>query len=461
MKKILDEELFEFDILVLEGLKKCNVPLIQKCGQKLRIGAGVSGGADSVSLLVSLCRLSKIFCFEVFAISVNHNIRSEEESLADSEYVLQLCGKLKEMGFCVSGEIANVAKGLIDEVAVTRGNGTEDAARFVRYGEFEKFCNSHDIDYFCLAHNENDQVETVLMRFLQGSAQALGGIKVVRGIFVRPLLGIERSVIESYLKSLEVEWKTDSTNLQNTYFRNKVRNVMVPFLNQNFPGWKQGVLSLSQKAKDDEEAMSWLYEKQLGSTRFSEKIPVVSFLQLPVALRILILYERLTRLGCSFRFPYRILRIFAENPCKISALGFDFFADGEFIFVKKAEKRATESSFFAIIEEDGRYEFPFGFLNVESHGKDVNACFENAQNGNVFAFDGMTFPFCVRSQEISDYVFLSDGRKKSLADVFSDWHVPSDKKKCIPVVQSLADEDMKILCVAGSVFGYPDWISRG
>lgn len=475
-------ELCDFELAVLKGLRKCGVPLFSfnsdadlvndVCAgaelngtsfvpqsKKLRLGVGVSGGADSVSLLVSLCHLSKFFEFEVYALSVNHNIREEKESLSDSEYVVCLCKKLEKLGFCIEGHIVSLPKGLVSEVMLERKNGLEEAARFLRYKEFEKFSKEKNIDFFCLAHNQNDQIETILMRFIQGSS--LIGINEKRGIFVRPLLDLNRISIEKYLLGLKIQWKTDSTNSENNYLRNRIRNVLVPVLDENFAMWRQGVLASGVKAKDDFDAILESYGKVFENAFKEGKMSSFDFMKLPLSVRIKILFNRVMELGFEGRFPYRIIRNFSLNLKKTSALGIDFFEECGFIFVKKSQNKATESCFFAIIEEDGRFSFPFGFIDVQTENGSSSLIFENSQNGKTFVLRNVRLPVCVRSAEISDCVFQSDGKRKSVRDVFSSWHVPSSLRKLIPVVQRLDDYGFEISCIPASIFGYSDWIVRG
>ncbi len=163
----------DFLSIVQNGLLECGI------SQNSRVGVAVSGGADSVALLVSLVEI--LGKKNIFVITVNHNIRPSEESKADADFVFELCKKIGV--FC---KIAEIERGIVLQTAKIRGGGTEEAARFLRYLEFEKFLKEKSLDFLCLAHTQNDQIETLLMRFLQGSSQ-LSGIARRRGAFCRPL----------------------------------------------------------------------------------------------------------------------------------------------------------------------------------------------------------------------------------------------------------------------------------
>ena len=135
----------------------------------------------------------------------------------------------------ISFEVKNLCKGEVFSYSKEKGCVVEAAARDLRYKAFEEFITKYDLVFLCLAHNKNDQVETALMRFLQGgSVYSSSCIPQVRQKFIRPLLNISRTQIEEYLLKLNVLWRYDSTNLDNEYLRNKIRNELVPFLNEKF-----------------------------------------------------------------------------------------------------------------------------------------------------------------------------------------------------------------------------------
>ena len=229
-----------FENQLISGLDACGVNLDALAAGHKALGAAVSGGADSVSLLVGLCSVCREYSIPVKVITVNHFIRQDVETCGDAEYVEDLCASLKDQGYDVSCTVFSLKRGQVDELAASKGCGTEAAARELRYQAFDSFIKENNLDYLCLAHNKNDQTETVLMRFLQGSAN--GGIPCVRGPYVRPLLWTDRTTIEEYLNSKKIGWRTDSTNSNTAYLRNRIRNNLIPLLNKDFAGWDNAVL---------------------------------------------------------------------------------------------------------------------------------------------------------------------------------------------------------------------------
>ncbi len=204
-----------FEKNVAEYLRSFNIPLKDK-----KILVALSGGADSVSLLLVLAKLGKTFGFSVCAVHVNHGIRGEE-ALHDENFCISLC----------NGKNINLAvyHADIPAIAIQRKQSLESCGRDYRYGVFQAYCNENCVDYVATAHNANDNAETVLYNLLRGSgSEGLCGIPKTRGNIIRPLLGMGRKDIEAYLSALGQDYVTDGTNSDNCYTRNYIRNVVLP-----------------------------------------------------------------------------------------------------------------------------------------------------------------------------------------------------------------------------------------
>lgn len=351
------QDLLEFERKLIDSLKS----LLDGSLPKI-LGTAVSGGADSVSLLCALARardswnqsgkkgFPKIIC-----VTVDHSIRPEEESSGDAAFVKDLCKKL-----AVPCYVKKIERGLVESLASERGKGLEEAARLLRYQQFEAFAKECGAEYVCLAHNQNDALETLLMRFLQGSSASYG-ICAKRGIYLRPLLDFSRTQIEEYLKEINVGWRTDSTNSDNNYFRNKARNLLAPFLDQNFDGWKKALLSGGEKAALENEALDAFLDQALaqgqGGSQGQEggglEISRAFFEGLPVALRQRFLYRSFAQMGLEERVPYSFVRALSFWPekdfKKAAAAGLEAVSKKDKVFLKISKKEATESGFFDII----------------------------------------------------------------------------------------------------------------
>ena len=478
----------DFENKVFEGILNC----VQKSSfgnlnNLKKIAVGVSGGADSVSLLISLCNIFSPLGVILRVITVNHNIRSENETGGDADFVVDLCTKLQKEGKLVECYVKEICKGAVQRLAGERKSGIEEAARFLRYQIFSEFCNQNDIQVLFLAHNKNDNLETVLMRFLQGgNADSLGGIPFVRLLspkteIFRPLLEIERSLIEQYLQKYEIDWRNDSTNLQTKYLRNKIRLKLIPFLNQEFPFWQNAVLSGIEKNQNDAETLEKICDcvkikysccdesENSAPFVFSKvydcaEICLTDFLNVDDSIKMRVLMKAMNGLGENSRIPHAFLNDLINEIVKVHAKNgkitknygeITFFIEKNAVFLKKSFKKHTDLNFFDIIEENGFFSFPFGILNVVKNSQNVVSIFIN----DCFCCEGISLPFIIRSFYAGDSVMAADGTDKKLTDIFSAWHVNEEDKKLIPIIQSVKGEQ-KILCILGNFLGYKNWIVK-
>ena len=453
----------EFDSIVKEQFV-LNLPEFStKKIDDLKIGVAVSGGADSVSLLVSLCHIFNSKKNPLNVITVNHFIRPEEETCGDVFFVKELCNSLKKEGFNLELKIIDLEKGEIENLAKKRKCGIEEAARFVRYSWFEKFICQKNLDCLCLAHNKNDQMETLLMRFLQGSSgEALSGIKQLREKYFRPLLVIEREEIEKYLNEQKIDWRTDKTNFDTIYLRNKIRHKLVPLLDEEFAGWKTALQNGVEKSSFDSE----IIEKRRKKVEFimeknCVKIPLEEFDSLLFGEKVRELINAANLLGCDKRIPYGFLKDVINSAKKMEVknsfckkfLDVEIKIQNKNLFVKKADNSYTDVHFFAIIENEGNYDFPFGELNVVRKD-DLGTIFVNGKKIN----SDFKFPFCVHNLRLNDEIENSEGNLKKIADIFSDWHVTEEDRILIPIFQELQTEEQRNICVIAEFLGYKNWI---
>lgn len=198
----------------------------------------ISGGADSTALACVMHKIAAEYSLKLKAVHVNHGIRGEEAQ-RDADFVKKLCESLD-----IECEIACAD---VPAFAFENKLSIEEAARTLRYRllyetAFKFYKQEHDINEaealnlnsrvkIAVAHNKEDNAETVLMQLIRGSGlKGLSGIRPKRDIIIRPLLNISRAQIEVYLKEEGREFMLDSTNLSEDYTRNKIRHRIIPEL---------------------------------------------------------------------------------------------------------------------------------------------------------------------------------------------------------------------------------------
>ncbi len=230
---------------VLNTIKKYN--LIENGD---RIVLGVSGGPDSICMLNILNDIrndKKLHMeFDIIVAHVNHLIRDEAKD--DEIFVKDFCEKIGVQFYSKSIDIQKIAN--------NNKIGTEEAGRNARYEFFDEVLKKTDSNKVAIAHNKNDKVETMIMNVLRGSGIAgLKGIEPIKnGKYIRPLIECERFEIEQYCKDKQIDARIDRTNFENIYTRNKVRNVVIPYIKEEFnPNIVQTMDRLSQLIKEEDE----------------------------------------------------------------------------------------------------------------------------------------------------------------------------------------------------------------
>lgn len=186
---------------------------------------GVSGGADSICMLYVLKEISKFINLKLVVVHVHHHIRGKEAD-GDMEYVRKICDKEH-----IPCEIFHIdAK----KEAIARGMSEEEAGRVCRYECFAKVQEKYNANKISVAHNLNDNSETILFNLFRGTGiKGISGIPMQRDNIVRPLLCVSRKEIEKYLEENHISYRTDKTNFETEYSRNKLRLELIPYIKEN------------------------------------------------------------------------------------------------------------------------------------------------------------------------------------------------------------------------------------
>lgn len=192
-----------------------------------KVIVAVSGGPDSMCLLHVLNKIKYDLNIEIIAAHVNHCLRGDDAD-KDELYVKEFCNKLNIDFYSIRVDV--------NELSKKQRISSEMAGRLARYKFFESLKNKIEAQKIAIAHNANDQAETILMRIMRGTGiSGIVGIKPVRDkIFVRPLIKVTREEIEDYCKKECIDPRIDITNFSNIYSRNKVRLEIIPYIKKNF-----------------------------------------------------------------------------------------------------------------------------------------------------------------------------------------------------------------------------------
>ena len=230
-----------------------------------RVGVAVSGGADSVALLLLLEELRKQLGIVLSVVHFNHKLRGKD-SEADEKFAAKLAEKYGLAFHAGRADIAAKAK--------SRKANLEDTARRARYEFFARLVEDGRVDKVAVAHTADDQAETVLGHILRGTGLAgLGGIHPTVGYVVRPLLGVRRAELRAYLRSKKQTWREDATNRDTTRMRARIRKKLLPILEKEFQvAVVEHLATLAELAREDEAFLGAVASDRMQ--RCVEKSPV-------------------------------------------------------------------------------------------------------------------------------------------------------------------------------------------
>ena len=205
------------------------------------IVVGVSGGPDSITLLTCLNKYKDYLDIKLICAHINHLIR--KDSTEDEQFVENVCEKM--------GIKCYVKRAEVEKIAKEQKKGTEEVGRKIRYDFFNEVAEKENANKIAIAHNMNDNAETMLLNIVRGSGlTGLEGIQAQEyGKYIRPLINCTREDIEEYCTKNNLQPRIDSTNKENIYRRNIIRNKILPEIKELNPNIVQSLSNLSKIVK--------------------------------------------------------------------------------------------------------------------------------------------------------------------------------------------------------------------
>jgi len=415
--------------------------------------AAVSGGPDSTALLRVLAALRESRALTLTACIVDHGMREEQVVEADISFVRGLCDSLG-----IRLDVVRIPHGECAELAKRTGRSLEEVARESRQRLLKDSAHMAGAHAIMLGHTEDDTLETLLMRVLQGSdVSGLSGIPLRRGPFVRPLLRCTRAQVMEYLATLGQVWREDSTNRDTRFLRNRIRHILVPILQKNFPGFRTGLLALSSKLKDASDLVREL-AAQLPWETFEKGFTISrrTFYAAPPAVRafsLLYLYDTFKGAGAPRRLPWRFLSpalaadVSPLNRWILRGHGTGLSTRGNKLFWGPDIASRGKKGYSIVVCETG---------NTAIRG--TGLCLNLARNaGKASAERGAVCllrrevdpPIVLRSIRKGDEILLQGGMT-SVKELLGGWKVLAPERERIPL---LADR-RGILAVLGGALGY-------
>lgn len=412
-----------------------------------KVVVGVSGGPDSICLLHILNELKESLGIELVVAHINHCLRGEEAD-KDEEYVREFCKKLKIQCFVKRENVYKISK--------DKGISCEMAGREVRYNFFSEIMNKVGANKVAVAHNANDQAETILMRMIRGTGlEGLVGIKPVRdNIFVRPIIDITRDEIEDYCEDNKLYPRIDKTNLENIYTRNKIRLELIPYIKQNFNSDIIETLNrFSGTVKVDNEYLNKVSLKKYNEHCIVKDNKVIlkkEVFKEDEAILTRIIRKALRKAkGSLYNFDknhiYDIIDIQKKSTGKVlmlpgnirtlnSYVDIYIYEQSDEQFIRNREYKLNVNKVNSL-EEIGMTIT----LEILNNSEDVN--FDKSPLIKYFNYDRINKDIKLRYRKNGDK-FIPMGMKgsKKIKDLFMDLKIPKEKRDAIPLI--IFDEDI-------------------
>ena len=386
-----------------------------------KIALALSGGRDSMALAYALKAQGTPF----FAINFDHGIRGEK-SAKDSAFVKEWC-KANDIE-CVSISF--------DTPKYAKDNGLtiEQGARELRYFHFQNLLDEGKCDYVALAHHNDDQVETILMRIFRGTGiRGLKGMSEVSGKYVRPLINYTREDIDEYVRANSIPYVEDETNCDDAYTRNYIRSQLKE-LKQRFPSIGQSIARLSRNATEiDEYLLSQVGEIELDGDECFMRLD--EFENSAVAKRkIQLIFEKFGVMQDVEERHYPIIfdLAMAENGKRL-----------DLPHGIVAHKESDKVVFSKVSATDDMGEIPFlcktidGVITVEPTDK-----FKIEEGQLMIDLDKVPKNAVLRHPREKDKIRKFGGGSKSLGDFLTDKKIPLRKRKDL-IVLARAPEGYK------------------
>ena len=405
---------------MLETLKREN--LIEK-GDAIVVA--VSGGPDSVAMLHALWSL-KDYDLKLYVCHLNHNFRGEASD-GDAVYVKLLSDQLGLESFIFSEDI--------EAYSIKSKMSFEEAARERRYALFEKVKVQTGASKIAVAQNMNDQAETILMRLFRGSGlEGLTSIKHRRDDIIRPILECSRASIEKYCEENNLLTRTDHTNFETDYTRNKIRLELLPYIEKHFnPNIVESLYQTSDLLKEDLKFI----EKNVDQIYQNIEKYKISIKQLPVddsilsrLIRKIVLIETGSLKGVSYDQIRRVMDLLSmPHGNRVSIRGLVFQISYDHLIYYTPNKEAVNEELTA----EKPFEGVHGTISLSEGGISIDA-------------DCVKGKISVRTRQPGD-VFKPLGMKgrKKLKDFFIDIKIPAHKRDQVYLV---CDEE-NIIWVVG------------
>lgn len=369
---------------------------------------GLSGGADSVSLLDSLIELKSEYDLTIYAAHLNHMLRGAEAD-SDEAFVRRLCGEKSIEVFCERADIRRLAR----EKKISE----ELCGREVRYEMFERLSRRLNAK-IATAHTASDNAETVIFNLTRGAGiSGLSGIAPKRDNIIRPLIYVNRAEVEAYCAENALDFVTDSTNLSDDYTRNKLRHSVIPVLKELNPDFESAVIRECETLREVNSFLEIKADDALAAALTENGFDRKTLLALPKAVR--------TEALC---------RLFKENGVqpdyKLISLVDSIIKSGGAVNLGNGARAVSKQSTLRFITDEGTEQFS------EIELKSDTEFIYNKKQYSVKELN-INKKLVFRTRRAGDFIRLKNrGVSKTIKKLFNELHIPDEKRSVVMLAAS-------------------------
>ncbi|MCZ9955902.1 tRNA lysidine(34) synthetase TilS [Brachyspira hyodysenteriae] len=393
------------------------------------LAVAYSGGIDSQVLLNIAYRLKDELSFNLIIIHVNYNLRGED-STNDELFARDMAKKYNIEIY-------------VKEIKPNSYNGKniQLEARNDRYNFFEELHNKKIYDYLLIAHNKDDLAETIIYRMIKGAGtNVYKSLRDKKGYILRPILNFYRKDIEKYAKNNNLEHREDVSNKKNYYSRNKIRNLIIPMLEEINTNAKNNIIRFAKRSYEEtyilRKKINKLYKKNISEKNTKLNIEKIKNINELFIKKIIIKFLAKNNIEITEKRVSEILKVIKSDKPNIKLRLDNFYLIKEYNFIKTIEKKLdnTKTNNFIRIEKDGIY----NFLNKKIEIKTVLNKNINYKDNIYIKAD---YPLIIRNKKESDFInAYPNGNKKYLRKILIDLKIPLYERERVPIITSENDD---------------------
>lgn len=404
-----------------------------------KILVAVSGGMDSVILLYLLHKYNKELDIELEVAHINHMLRGKDSD-KDQEFVKELA-----KGWSIPFHTTR-----IDVKTISKKNkwSIEEGARKLRYEYLNNIKKINGFNKIALAHHHKDQAETILMHIIRGTgAEGLRGMFFDKDDIVRPLLNITREDIERKIEEIQIEYRTDKSNLETKHTRNKIRLKLLPKLKEYNPQIENNLVKMGEIIGEDDNFIQSEVDKYFNNfvcLKNQYMILDKKILELHLAIRrrlIIRAYKELSQTYLEYKYVLEIDNYLKKKSKKKLGLpnNITLYIKNNEIILDNRGNFTKGQDFEILIDKPGKYKIADKVLKLEiiTEKLDKDIYTNRGSCEGYLDFDKLHWPLLVRNRKAGDSFFImGDNFDRKLKKLFIEKKIDREIRDKIPLIFS-------------------------